>query len=132
MKYIILLCWKCWIYNTGSAQLLVLCTSLVPMLDPFATSVGGFWTIILKLGGAKGVLLKSKLPSIIRYAKIFGLRLEGLIMFNMICSCSIYFFIRCIEGSLSVPHRTEKICFLRVLLVFSTTFLLCMSGGANW
>ena len=58
-------------------------------------------------GGAKGISLKSKFPSIVACAEIFGLRIEGPGMFNVICVCYMSLYHRCIGNILSVPLRNE-------------------------
>ena len=45
---------------------------------------GFLWNMTLVPGGAKAVLFKSKFPSIVVCAEVFGFHIEGLIMFNVI------------------------------------------------
>ena len=82
--------------------------------------------------GAKCVLLKLKLTSIITCAEMLGLRLEGLIMLDVSYAWSSSLSHSCISNILSLPLRSDTKWFFHVLISPSSKFLMYMSGGANW
>ena len=70
--------------------------ALYPMLAPCETSIGVLMDNDLGAWWFNLFLLESKLPYIIACSEILGLRLEGWIMFNVICDFSASFSHRCI------------------------------------
>ena len=79
----------------------------IPYLNHVRLVFGFLWNMTLVTGGAKCVLLKSKLPSVISFAEMLGLCLEGLSMFRVICYCYSSLYHRCIGNNLSVPLTPE-------------------------
>ena len=107
-------------------------TVLYPVISLCSTSVGVFMNYDLYVWCFQSFLLKLIFLSIIVCAEIFGLRLEGLIVFNVICDCSRSLPHRFIGDILSITLIHETKWFLRFLIALFAAFLLCMLGGANW
>ena len=82
-------------------------------------------------GGAKGVLLKSKTPSITVYADSWGCWREARSMFKVMVACGNKQHRRFMGNCESVLHRPAMKVFFQVMMALSAALRRCMCGRTN-
>ena len=103
-----------------------------PYIPQVLCCCGFLCTITFILGGAIGVLLKSKLPSIAMCADIVGLSRKGFSIFKVIVACRISQHHRYIWEQVFVLYRPAMKWSFHVLMARSTAFIRWICCGTNW
>ena len=93
---------------------------------------GFSWIKILVPGGAMGVRLKSKGPSNMVWADIFGFRRAGRNMLSVVVACGMSRSQRWVGKVGSVLQSPAIKWFFHVRMARSAALRRCMCGGTSW